>query len=781
MSSILNCFKRLKIPRRSQKQEPKPSAAHPNLVPVAQSTQISIPAPATPINKNKEPVADATESDEGTELVTVGDTAERVDVLLTEEPESTATAEERLNEYQSPPDRRPFVEERASTNGVPRIEVQRQATLLTTENGAAIHRSSSTGSLTPKLSRDNSQTSLRSRADSRGSSSTGHWLKEQLDNAGLECPKHHHCFLIPRSALKKLITPANVAQDLQSSNPDTSDTEAEEYASTICFCARRLYATLAYIKKSADIKELLEEGITDNDLPFLRQPNKRSRFALHRRNGEAIKTLEAWEDSRLKKFDRYQWWMNSPVFKLNKEPYELNDKTILPFVDFEMPEGIETKKQGGYSEVYPVRVHPAHHEFWHSSESEDEKPLKLVAVKQLFSDDEKEFQKERTILTAMSMKNHPHLIKLLATYKYDGKYHLMFPFANANLRKYWDDRPSPAFDRETVFWSLQQMTGIADGLLRIHNFAVTHPLSISGPGNVRVQKDAKLSVQKGEEWFGRHGDIKPENVLWFDQNHETDNPMGILQIADFGLGRFHGRDSRSHVNPDTVFSSPTYEPPECKLRLPVSRAYDMWSLGCLYLEFITWMLRGSAEIDGFANYRGREATATGIDDDNFFTIVTDAEGQKATVREQVVAWTNELHRHEKCSPLIHDLLDLTMKGLLVVESRSRLSARWLHQELKELLQKAEKDVDYLLKPTPRKPEPERANTTPASLGVPKTNSTTNTKRNSVTFATNIKENVHERLPKDLVFRTLGTPNQKMKTWPTHGQQAVVLEMPQFAR
>jgi serine/threonine protein kinase len=126
------------------------------------------------------------------------------------------------------------------------------------------------------------------------------------------------------------------------------------------------------------------------------------------------------------------------------------------------------------------------------------------------------------------------------------------------------------------------MAGIASALSSIHNFTVTYPLSVDGPGNVRLQKDAKLSVEKSEELYGRHGDIKPENILWFQETPDTDDEAGILQIADFGLGRFHGRESRSNVHPDGVVGSPTYEPPECKLHRPVSRAYDIWSLGYLY-------------------------------------------------------------------------------------------------------------------------------------------------------------------------------------------------------
>jgi serine/threonine protein kinase len=328
-----------------------------------------------------------------------------------------------------------------------------------------------------------------------------------------------------------------------------------------------------------------------------------------------------------------------------------------------------------------------------------------VAVKKLHSENEIEFLKERTILQEIEPKNHSHLIKLLATYRQKGKYHLVFPYADANLRKYWEDRPLPNFDKATVLWSLKQMTGIANALVLVHNFSVVHKLNVDGPGQVRVQDDGNLKVGPGEEVFGRHGDIKPENILWFKQSCETDDVDGILKVADFGLGRFHGRESRSKVNPDTVLSSPTYEPPECKLRRPVSRAYDIWSLGCLYLEFITWILVGSAEIIGFSEFRGVDGSL-GINEDNFFAIVRDEESGlgEAVVREQVVDWVNKLHENTRCSALIHDLLKLIMDKLLVIDSKDRICSNLLHQELDTLLEKAMKDDQYLLKPDPWSPD-----------------------------------------------------------------------------
>jgi serine/threonine protein kinase len=140
---------------------------------------------------------------------------------------------------------------------------------------------------------------------------------------------------------------------------------------------------------------------------------------------------------------------------------------------------------------------------------------RLVAIKKLISPDEREFEKEVIIRKKLGSKRtpHPHLIKLLATYRQKQKYHLMFPFANSNLRKYWEDRHNPKFDEPTLMWSLRQMTGLENALMTIHTFKVTVPLSVGGAGGKRIQNDGALSVRKGEEWFGRHGDIKPENIL----------------------------------------------------------------------------------------------------------------------------------------------------------------------------------------------------------------------------------------------------------------------------
>jgi len=48
----------------------------------------------------------------------------------------------------------------------------------------------------------------------------------------------------------------------------------------------------------------------------------------------------------------------------------------------------------------------------------------------------------------------------------------------------------------------------------------------------------------GSCFFGRHGDIKPENILWFRSNK---NPHGLFVLSDFGGSSVNRRSSRSNV------------------------------------------------------------------------------------------------------------------------------------------------------------------------------------------------------------------------------------------
>ena len=107
--------------------------------------------------------------------------------------------------------------------------------------------------------------------------------------------------------------------------------------------------------------------------------------------------------------------------------------------------------------------------------------------------------------------------------------------------------------------------------------------------------------------YGRHGDINPGNILWFDDEDISQERLkGTLKIADFGQAELNSLQSRT--KPRDVANTLTYRPPECdklddQAPAPIRQTYDIWCLGCVYLEFITWFFGGHGLLRSFARQR----------------------------------------------------------------------------------------------------------------------------------------------------------------------------------
>lgn len=187
---------------------------------------------------------------------------------------------------------------------------------------------------------------------------------------------------------------------------------------------------------------------------------------------------------------------------------------------------------------------------------------------------------------------------------------MLFPWAKCNLKDYWRNT-EPKNTPEFVQWIATQCRGIAQGLQKIHRKPSNHAQD-----------------------FGIHGDIKPENLLLFESPRY---PEGILVISDFGFTRFHCRDTRS--NTSFIGWSPTHCAPEVQLGKKISRSYDIWTLGCVYVEFATWYLTGSKGVgDEFVRRRLQDDQVgpSGIRYDKFFNVHLTSEGrQKPELKDSV--------------------------------------------------------------------------------------------------------------------------------------------------
>jgi serine/threonine protein kinase len=215
--------------------------------------------------------------------------------------------------------------------------------------------------------------------------------------------------------------------------------------------------------------------------------------------------------------------------------------------------------------------------------------------------DEAKFRKESEQLQRFSGLVHNHLVTLLATLKYQNRFYFLFPYAEFDLDAYWERKErNPKMDTDTVRWVAKQCSGIMAGIDAIHE-----PQSVSLHGLV-------------EKKYGRHGDIKPDNILWFDTSSD---PRGILVISDMGLSALNRETSRSGLARYNIPRVPGYSPPECDVRGgTISRAYDVWTLGCLFLELLTWLLGGSDFRKQFEEKRTTVYSITGSKNNIFFVL-----------------------------------------------------------------------------------------------------------------------------------------------------------------
>lgn len=126
-------------------------------------------------------------------------------------------------------------------------------------------------------------------------------------------------------------------------------------------------------------------------------------------------------------------------------------------------------------------------------------------------------------------------------------------------------------------------------------------------------------VLSARDW-GRHGDIKPENILWFV---DYEGKRDYLAISDFGLTQFDTAKSHSRASQDHILGfSSTYRAPDLHLEdQKISQKYDVWSLGCVFLEFISWFLLGYDEtVSRFTQARLADEPEGVIREDTFFVL-----------------------------------------------------------------------------------------------------------------------------------------------------------------
>lgn len=170
----------------------------------------------------------------------------------------------------------------------------------------------------------------------------------------------------------------------------------------------------------------------------------------------------------------------------------------------------------------------------------------------------------------------------------------------------------------------------------------------------------------------------------------------------------------------------TYRPPEYDTKLkPVSRSWDVWGLGCTYLEFVTWFLLGRAGLKEFAKRRTTRTASGKMSDEYFDTFVDPSQtgGVGAVLKGPVLAWINDLSRHKNASPFIRDFLNFITHRMFIIEDAivNRASGDEVAEHMNSLNEKCRQD-DVYCAPSPTATSPWEVESTDSSITLSSTTS-----------------------------------------------------------
>ncbi|KAL2047079.1 hypothetical protein N7G274_001098 [Stereocaulon virgatum] len=472
---------------------------------------------------------------------------------------------------------------------------------------------------------------------------------------------------IPHTDLEKVI-PKNMVPEIinedQCKGMDPSNKAA--FIEDVQSRGRKLLVMFVHNELHMEcLKKLLDSGYDDTSLPLT------SEALCHKRCGPKfdafIDRQGAYLAARFNKVGEHQDFDHHVVIPIHFCPKDVKPTDLASDMDTRSDGGNRnaygrqaTAKDralcgsGAYSSVFRVRLHPNHH----ALSLDKDAYFALKEFRHRPHANNSDFSKELRILNVLRRFNHDHIVTHLATWVQDEVYCMLFPYAQCNLREYmmWNEFQ---FRGGRELWLLEQLKGLASALKLIHDLSNEDTLTpLQSP-----RHQAPSPILTGERRAGWHHDLKPENILYF---WDTDPPLGTFRISDWGSGRVNTYRSGRTVFTPSPNGTLTYEPPEVLYEGKTSRPYDVWSLGCVFLELLVWAVWNFRAVKAFGNERidRRDLwSASTLKDDAFWQRL---EGGNVVLRQSVKNWISKLEdalRQPKQAPLmaafelVRDMLD----------------------------------------------------------------------------------------------------------------------------
>ncbi|KAI1427398.1 kinase-like protein [Xylaria sp. FL1777] len=516
---------------------------------------------------------------------------------------------------------------------------------------------------------------------------------------------------IPRGSLLKILDRGTVAEHLNTLLDDLHRSNLlADYISpgqeATCHCEDGLCTGSRIILAS-----LMRIGKEDRLINVYNQPNARV-CDKNLKSSDKSQTPELFDGLTEKEeelFRHAQRQLRSHYLRKlepdNQNFRQLDDEAALPFLPID---GSTSPINGDLSVVRHIRIDPNHHDLGNGSD------FALKTLKKLRYSNEENFQNEFN--ANQHAPRHDRIVPVLTAFKHRQRFHFIFPYASGgNLEELWKTySPGNASGSQDASWYspqwlLNECLGIAESLAATHQLTTVAELGIQ----------RNLAPQL-------HADFKPRNILCFE-TIEGGNPSFTLKLADFGFARKVNEDSTLEVG--DVTHTKTYRPPEYDTEDTIHLNYDVWCLGCVYIEFITWALIGWAEVEKFAKSRINErddphtSTARGEDwEDTFFKRVahlphryglsglqlkfhreTQITSKKTAtnqrvfrisrgtiriscrVKDAVTKHIGELRKHENCVQEFRKFLDFVEARMLVIDARTRANSKEVEVFLRTMM------------------------------------------------------------------------------------------------
>ncbi|KAK9419821.1 putative HET-domain-containing protein [Seiridium unicorne] len=491
-------------------------------------------------------------------------------------------------------------------------------------------------------------------------------LESELFSARIESTFDKKDFY-PNGSLNDIITRPKVEKHLLHQRLKEEYLQTEEVDSIIEFIARRdgaqklfAIAVLSSIQGRLLLKVIKwfkKYDFSDTALPIT-DGNRNQILQLEAGNHQ---TRSPWTRKRASDFLENQWMFVVPVLSpINPDKFidlSLEPKVILPF---DLEGG--GPKEGAFGTVYKIKVHPDHDS--NLFRSDDGTP-RSVAVKQMKHQQAANELEQRQIEIMWSAEvnalkdsqniNTEHIIEYFGAITRGSERYLMFPWANGgNLRDFWSGKKNrkPTLSLQLVKAMVTQLKGLVDALVEFHNFK----------DNSEAMET--MGTPSGARY--RHGDLKPENILRFLSSGEVEHEIniGTLRMADLGLAKYHPESTEFAQRSSEIHTTYRYQAPEVMTakNKPRSRRYDIWSLGCIFLEFMIWLLYGSDQLEFF----NRQLNSVYSRESPYFLLENG--NSTAKVHPVVKAAMNIIDEDQECkgSTAMKDLLRLVRDRLLIV-------------------------------------------------------------------------------------------------------------------